>query len=69
MAFHVSQSLSYVCLGAADCAVNKPGFPGGIHGVPEGEWNQRSEPDEGNGLPGCAESAGNLWRGAFPLFQ
>jgi len=69
-AFHISQWLSYVCcLGTADSAVNKPGIPGGLYGVSQGKWNQRSEPDEGNGLPGRPESAGNLWRGTVPLFQ
>jgi len=74
MHFHVGPngsfvSLIFVGLGTADCTVDKPGISSGIHGVPEGKRNQRSEPNEGDGLSGCAESTGNFWRGAFPLFQ
>jgi len=61
--------LSCVGVGTADCTVNQPGFPSGIHGVPEGKWHQRPKRDEGDGLPGCTQSAGNLWRGIVSLLQ
>ena len=34
---------------------------GGVHGVPEGEWDRGPQLREGDGLPGGAQLAGDLW--------
>ena len=42
-------------------AVDRAGFPGGVHGVPEGERHRGSLVRQGDGLPGGAQLAGDLW--------
>ncbi|GFN83502.1 hypothetical protein PoB_001000800 [Plakobranchus ocellatus] len=44
-------------------------IPGGLPGVPQGQWHRRPGSPQGDGLPGCAQPAGDIRRGAQPLRQ
>ncbi len=55
--------------GSVDSPVDWPGLPGGLYGVPEGQWHRRPWSHEGNGLSRGPQPAGNLWRRTIPLLQ
>ena len=61
--------LFYFRLGSTDRAVHRPGLPGGLHGVPQGQWHRGPGHDQGNGLPRGAQPAGDLRRGTVPVLQ
>ena len=48
--------------------VDRAGLSGGLHGVPQGKWDRGHRSDEGDGLPGGAQSTGNIRRGTLYVF-
>ena len=59
---HQTATLLRFDSGPVHRAVDRAGFPGGLHGVPEGERHRGPLVRQGDGLPGGAQLAGDLRR-------